>query len=259
MDFERARLERGLTPTAVARELGVPRSTLRDWIARTRGGSLTPGQRAFFETPDGLALLRTLLVAAIFVMNLCGGLGVTMVRTFFTHAGLDELIACSETSLCRMRRAMITAIGAWGDAEDRELARSMPTRDILACVDENFHAAMMLVAMEPVSGMLLVERYATRRDGATWADALREAKAVWPVRLLALVGDEAKGLIRCAQKHLGVLKASDLFHVQYEISRGVGGTVGRTVREAERNLETARADREAVLSLIHISEPTRPY
>ena len=94
MDFERARLERGLTPTAVARELGVPRSTLRDWIARTRGGSLTPGQRAFFETPDGLALLRTLLVAAIFVMNLCGGLGVTMVRTFFTHAGLDELIAC---------------------------------------------------------------------------------------------------------------------------------------------------------------------
>jgi hypothetical protein len=246
VDFERARRERGLTPTEAAREAGVPRSTLRDWIARTRGGSLTPGQRAFFETPDGLALLRTLLVAAIFVMNLCGGLGVAMVRAFFRHAGLDELIACSETSLRRSRSAMITAISAWGDAQDRELAQTMPTRDILACVDENFHAAMMLVAMEPVSGMLLVERYATHRDGATWAEALREVKAVWPVRLLALVGDEARGLIRCAQKHLGVLKASDLFHVQYEISRGVAGTVGRSVREAERDLETARAACEAV-------------
>ena len=246
VDFERARRERGLTPTQAARELGVPRSTRRDWIARTRGGSLTPGQRAFFETPDGLVLLRSLLVAALFVMNLCGGLGVAMVRAFFTHAGLDELIACSETSLRRTRRSMITAIGAWGDAQDRELARTMPRKDILACVDENFHAAMMLVAMEPVSGMLLVERYAPRRDGATWAGALREATTVWPVRLIALVGDEAKGLIRCAREHLGVLKGSDLFHVQHEITRGVAGTVGRMVRQAERDLDTARADRETV-------------
>ena len=221
MDFERARRERGLTPTEAAREAGVPRSTLRDWIARTRGGSLTPGQRAFFETPDGLALLRTLLVATIFVMNLCGGLGVAMVRAFFRHAGLDELSACSETSLRRSRSAMITAISAWGDAQDRELAQTMPTRDILACVDENFHAAMMLVAMEPVSGMLLVERDATHRDGATWAEALREVKAVWPVRLLALVGDEARGLIRCAQKHLGVLKASELSQDRVEDARNV--------------------------------------
>lgn len=101
-----------------------------------------------------------------------------MMRAFFTHAGLDELVACSETSLRRTRRAMITAIGAWGDAQDRELARTMPHRDILACVDENFHAAMLLVAMEPVSGMLLVERWATHRDGATWAGALREAMTV---------------------------------------------------------------------------------
>ncbi len=242
LDFEAAREARGLTQREAATELGVPLETLRGWRDRVAQSGLTPAQRAFFERPDGVRFLAVLLVAALFGMNVCGGLGVAMVRVFFTLTGLHTLIACSETSLLRMRRRMLAAIGAWGDAQDLALAHTMTCKDILACFDENFHERMMLVAMEPVSGFLLVETVADRRDGATWAAILRAALAKWPVRLVALVGDEAKGLIRCATVWLGVAKGSDLFHVQHEICRGTAGALTQLVGRAQSDLDAARAD-----------------
>jgi len=242
LDFEAARQARGLTQREAAQALGVPLETLLGWRDRVARSGLPPAQRAFFESPEGVRFLAVLLVATLFVMNVCGGLGVAMVRVFFTLTGLHTLIACSETSLRRMRARMLAAIGAWGDAQDAVLAQAMAPRDILACLDENFHAAMMLVAMEPVSGFLLVETVADRRDGETWAATLRAALAKWPVRLVALVGDEAKGLIRCARVWLGVAKGSDLFHVQHEICRGTAGALTQRVGRAQADLDAARAD-----------------
>ena len=240
LDFEAARRERKLTQQQAADELGVARTTLLGWVARAGGTTLTPAQRAFFESPDGVQFLRVLLVAALFTMNLCGGLGVAMVRTFFSLTGLHALVACSESSLRKARNAMIIATGAWGDAQDAALSKGMTPKEIIGGVDENFHEAMMLVAMESVSGFLLVEKASERRDGKTWARALREGLAKWPVRLVGLIGDEAKGLIRCALEELGVLKGSDLFHVQHEICRGVSGAMGRLVRAAEKARDKAR-------------------
>lgn len=246
LDFETARREREQTQQEAADEAGVSRTTLLGWAARAASSSLTPGQRAFFESPDGVLFLRVLVVAALFVMNLCGGLGVAMVRTFFILTGLHTVIACSETSLRRARKAMIGNIGEWGDAQDVELAKDMKPKDILGAFDENFHDAMMLVAMEAVSDFILVEKVAEHRDAKTWAVALREALAKWPVRLLGLIGDEAKGLIRCALVELGVLKGSDLFHVQHEICRGVSGAIGRLVSAARKARDKAREALEAV-------------
>lgn len=247
LDFEAARRERKLTQQQAADALGVCRTTLLGWTARAAGTSLTPAQRAFFESPDGVQFLRVLLVAALFVMNLCGGLGVAMVRTFFTFAGLHTLIACSETSLRKARSAMIAATGAWGDVQDQALAKGMAPKEILGGFDENFHDAMMLVAMDAVSDFLLVEKISERRDGKTWAKVMREALAKWPaVRLIGLIGDEAKGLIRCALVELKVLKGSDLFHVQHEICRGVSGAIGRLVRAAQKARDEAREACEAV-------------
>jgi hypothetical protein len=45
-----------------------------------------------------------------------------MVRTFFTLTALHTLVACSESSLRKTRKAMIGAIGAWGDSQDAALA-----------------------------------------------------------------------------------------------------------------------------------------
>lgn len=239
IDFEASRRDRARTQQQIADELGVPRTTLLGWAARAAATPLTPAQRAFFESPDGVLFLGVLRTAALLVMNLMGGLGVAMVRTFFTLTGLHALMACSESSLRTSRATMIAAIGAWGDAQDADLAARMTPKEILASLDENFHERMTLVAMEAVSGFLLVEKAAERRDAKTWATALREGIRGWPVTIVGLIGDEAKGLIRCALQELGVLKGSDLFHVQYEISRGVGGAVGRLVRAAEKARDKA--------------------
>jgi len=246
LDFEAARRDRALTQQQAADDLGVPRTTLLGWAARAAATELTPAQRAFFESPDGVQFLRVLLTAALFVMNLSGGLGVAMVRTFFTLTGLHTLVACSESSLRKTRKAMIGAIGAWGDTQDAALAAGMTPKDIFVGFDENFHRGMTLVAMEATSGFLLVEKAAEHRDAKTWAAALREGIRAWPVTIVGLIGDEAKGLIRCALQELGVLKGSDLFHVQYEIGRGVSGAIGRLVRAAEKAREQATAALAAV-------------
>jgi len=65
LDFEAARRERKLTQQQAADELGVARTTLLGWVARAGGNMLTPAQRAFFESPDGVQFLRVLLVAAL--------------------------------------------------------------------------------------------------------------------------------------------------------------------------------------------------
>src|SRR5581483_11563803 len=155
---------------------------------------------------------------------------------------LDGLLACSDTTLLRTRRAMIEATGTWGDAQDAILARTMAPKDILVGADENFHDAMMLVAMEPVSGFVLVEQGADRRDGETWTKTLRGALAKWPVRLVALVGDEAKGLLHCAMTGLGVPKVSDVFHVLHTLCGGTAGALAQQVRGAQTALDTARAE-----------------
>ena len=239
LDFEAARHERARTQQQAAEALGVPRTTLLGWVARAAATELTPAQRTFFESPDGVQFLRVLLTAALFVMNLSGGLGVAMVRTFFTLTGLHTLVACSESSLRKTRSTMIDAIGAWGDTQGATLAADMAPKDILVGVDENFHRGMMLVAMDAVSGFVLVEKAAEHRDARTWATALREGACKWPVKIVGLIGDEAKGLIRCALQELGVLKGSDLFHVQHEICSGVSGAVGRMVRAAEKARDKA--------------------
>src|SRR5581483_218057 len=242
LEFQSALRDRPLTQQEAADELGVARTTLLGWRDRIARTDLTPAQRAFFESPDGVQFLHVLRLAALFVMNQCGGLGVAMVRAFFTLARLDGLLACSDTTLLRTRRAMIEATGTWGDAQDAILARTMAPKDILVGADENFHDAMMLVAMEPVSGFVLVEQGADRRDGETWTKTLRGALAKWPVRLVALVGDEAKGLLHCAMTGLGVPKVSDVFHVLHTLCGGTAGALAQQVRGAQTALDTARAE-----------------
>ena len=53
-----------------SKELGVPRTTLRHWLARKDSLDVSSVVAAFFEHPDGLAFLHRLVVATPFVMLL---------------------------------------------------------------------------------------------------------------------------------------------------------------------------------------------
>ena len=43
-------------------------------------------------------------------------------------------------------------------------------------VDETFHPEICLVAIEPVSNFILLERYAADRSAATWTQALEQCR-----------------------------------------------------------------------------------
>jgi hypothetical protein len=136
----------------------------------------------------------------------------------------------------------------------------MAPKEIALAEDETFHPQICLVALEPVSGFLVVEQYAARRDQATWDQAVQQALAGLPLTVALQVGDEAKGLLAHARQGLGVPHSPDLFHVQHELSRATAPTLAARTRHAQeyldgaqQRLEQARAQRDEAAG-----QPRRP-
>jgi hypothetical protein len=247
IDLEAARQARAST-RAVARTRGVSESTLRGWRQRAHDDDLSDPVRRFFETPEGLRLLHRIVTAALVVIVLMGGNGVALVRAFLVWCGLDGLVACSDRHLHGRVSALHDAVGAWGDAERARLAVTMPTRALSICADETFHDGMLLVAQEPRSGFLLVEKRSERRDAQTWDRAVREGIAGLPVTIEQVTSDEADGLIAMARKHLGAQHTSDVFHGQHELCGGLLGALRSPLRVAREALDAARSALDKVVA-----------
>ena len=111
----------------------------------------------------------------------------------------------------------------------------MPPRQITVAEDETFHPDICLVAMEPVSGFLLVEQYEPQRDADTWNQCLQEKLQPLPVTVCQVVSDAAKALVRQTEILLGVHHSPDLFHVQHDMVQATSlALAGQTERAAER-------------------------
>ena len=61
--------------------------------------------------------------------------------------------------------------------------------------DETFHPQICVVAIEPVSNYILVEKYVKHRDGKTWNDVVSQALNDLPVEVIQVTSDEGRGLI----------------------------------------------------------------
>ena len=101
----------------------------------------------------------------------------------------------------------------------------MPEKIITLCEDETFHPEICLVAMEPVSNFILVERYAMNREAKTWNEAVSDALSNFPVEVIQVASNEGRSLISHALKGLKVHHSPDCFHVIYEIEKGTCGAL----------------------------------
>jgi hypothetical protein len=79
----------------------------------------------------------------------------------------------------------------------------MSHRDLTVCEDETFHPQICLVALEPVSGFLLLEQYAADRQAATWTQALKAALVGLDVAVIQGTSDEAGALQSACRGGLG--------------------------------------------------------
>ena len=222
-----------------AEMVDVPRSTLRYWLARKNGIDAHPVLIEFFESPVGIAFLHRLVTAAHVSFTKDGTASIHNVSDFLEKSGLSPFVASSYSSQRRVSKHLDDNIIQFGKIEGKRLGQQMPIKAITLCEDETFHPEICLVAIEPVSNFILVEKYAMDRKTKTWDEAVCDGLENLPVEVIQVASDEGRSLISHALKGLKVHHSPDCFHVIYEIGRGTCGALMSKIRKAEKEHENA--------------------
>ena len=229
--------EQTISQRDFAKKTGVPRSTLRYWVARKNSIDADPVLIAFFESPVGIAFLHRLVTSAHVSFTKAGTASIHNVSDFLDRSGLSPFVASSYSCQRRVSEQLDENIIQYGKIEDERLGQQMPGKIITLCEDETLHPEICLVAIEPVSNFILVERYAMNREAKTWNEAVNDALGNLPLEVIQVASDEGRSLISHALKGLKVHHSPDCFHVIYEIGKGTCGALMSNVKKAEKEYE----------------------
>jgi hypothetical protein len=238
VEFE-ATADRAISQRRFAQERGLPRTTLQYWLSRKAAIDADPAVISFFESPVGLAFLHRLMIAAHFVFTQAGPCGIRLICQFLELSKLDRFVAASYGSQQQVSQEMEAEIAAFGKQERSRLAAGMAAKKISICEDETFHPETCLVAIEPVSGFILVEKYAAHRDAETWNKAIGQATEGLAVAVIQSCSDEAGGILRHVREELGAHHSPDLFHPQQELHKATSLPLQSQVSQASQKVEQA--------------------
>jgi hypothetical protein len=238
VEFEAAK-ERAISQRQFAQARELPRTTLQYWLSRKAAIDADPALIAFFESPVGLAFLHRLVIATHLVFTQVGPCGIRLICQFMELSKLDRFVAASYGSQQEVSRKMEAEIGDFGQPERARLAAGMAGKKISICEDETFHPETCLVAIEPASGFILVEKYAEHRDAETWNEAIKQATKGLAVEVIQSCSDEAAGILRHVREELGAHHSPDLFHPQQELQKATSLALEAQVSQASQAVEEA--------------------
>jgi hypothetical protein len=225
-----------------ARAAGLPHTTLRYWRQRQRRTAAPAALVAFFDSPEGLAFLKRLLLAVHLVFQQNGTAGLRPLCRFLELAQLAPFVAASYGTHQRLATLLQDLLAQYDQEQRQRLAPHMPAKAITLCEDENFHGAQpCLVAIEPLSNFLVLETYQPQRDAATWNAAVQTALQGLPVTVVQVTSDLAKGLQAHAKDGLGVHHSPDLMHVQADLHKATGLPLRRHLENAREKHQQAQA------------------
>ncbi|WP_300988887.1 hypothetical protein [Thiocapsa sp.] len=139
----------------MATEMGIARSTLRDWCGEVPRGDPPTGLTAFARTPEGIDWLHRLVLAAHFSITLRAAGGTRLVSEFLELSGLSAFVGVSDGAQHALNVALETAVVAVAAQQRTALAEGMPARAVTVCEDETFHPGICLVNIEPVSNFIV--------------------------------------------------------------------------------------------------------
>lgn len=223
----------------LASELGIPRTTLQHWLKRKGSIDADPEVIAFFESPAGAAFLHRLVLGSHFVFTLMGPCGIRLVCRYLELTGLDQFVAASYSPHQKVSVAMEEAVIEFGQAERKRLGQDMLPKQITICEDETYHPEICLVAIEPASNFILLEKYAKSRQAQEWTKAIEETTTELPVKIIQSASDEGRGIVKHVKKDLGAHHSPDLFHVQNEVVKGPGTALAGRKRQAAKAMDEA--------------------
>jgi hypothetical protein len=202
---------------------------------------------AFFESHEGQEFLHQFCVALLAELYERGNASLGVLSTFLHRANLHYFVAASETNLQRAAAELERHIIAFGQEERRRLAGVMPRKTISIAEDETFPSRTCLVAIEPVSNFILLERLTDDRKAGTWNESMHDALSGLAVTTMQSVSDEGKSVVKHAVEGLGAHHSPDLFHIQQEITKAASTQLRLQVKRGE---ETVRKQREKTTSEI---------
>jgi Family of unknown function (DUF6399) len=222
--------------------LEVPFSTMQSWQTQENRQEIEPELTEFISTPIGQKFLNRLVNAAHMAIRYSHG-GIRGLQEFLQLSKLDNFVASSEGALhafvVRSEKHML----AFGASQEMLLVQSLKQRKITVALDEMFRGRHpCLVAIEIVSGYILLEKFTDDRSAATWVKELKPKLAKLDVQLDQVVSDLCGGIRACA-KELGAVHSPDIFHSQQEITKATSAPLA----SQEESFKTALDDAEKKL------------
>jgi transposase-like protein len=239
--FEEAKKKLGFNQRSFAKIFGIPHSTFQQWIQNKASINAPPEVIAFLESPAGYVFLHQIVMAALFVITQMAPGSIRMCSTFLKLSGLEEFVASSYGSVQKVVTEMEEQILLFGRIEFERLGREMKFKRVTIFEDETFHPQICLVAIEAASGFIFLEAYAEARDSETWKKMLKKALGNLPIEIVQVTSDEAKALVKHAEKEIGANHSPDLFHVIHELFKGTSLAMAREVKAARSAVEDAKA------------------
>lgn len=226
----------------LAEELQIPRTTLQYWLKQKETIDADPELISFFESPVGVGFLHRLVLGAHFTMTQLGPCSPRLVSQYLELTGLNQFVAASYSAQRKVTVSMEKAIMDFGKEEEKRLAAGMSPKEITVCQDEMFKNAVYLVAIDPVSNMILLEVAAPNRTADEWTKAMEKSVGHLPVKIIQSTSDEAAGIRAHVKNDLGAHHSPDLFHVQQDVVKGMYPALGAKTRQAGEELQKAKVE-----------------
>jgi len=224
----------------VARQTGLSKSSvhrLGHAMVRRNGHP----ESWLWETEDGHRWFIRLVVAVLYIFGLKRGVGAETMREFFACLHLERHVGCSPSTLRavmdKLEHLVVETTTRW-ECEGIATGQIGP---IVGAVDETFLERMMLVFMDLVSGYVLLEEVADDRTYATWYGRVKARLEPMKTRVLYLVSDRAKALMKLAETGLECQSIPDLFHLLHDLVKGYALALSRQLKTARQARSHAQA------------------
>lgn len=244
-EFEQARREESESMRSFSQRAEIPRTTFQYWRERRDKIDAPPGVVEFFESSEGLEFLHQIVTAAQFTITELAGGGIRVVCQFLHLSGLSAFVASSYGAQRQAIINMENEIISYGRQERSRLADAMVFKRITICEDETYHQMILLVAIHPGSGYILLERYVSRLESKAWDLAIEEALEGLNVAVVQQTSDEGSVLLSHGKNGLDVHHSPDVWHGQNELNKATVRVLSSKERKREKACEIAHKKKEA--------------
>lgn len=227
--------ENNMSQREACQLIRVPRSSFQRWMrSPTPTHSYNQKEHEFFKSPEGILCLHRIVLSAAKTIRY-GSKGIRGIQEFLELSQLDRWVASSTGALYDWVSKIETTIFQYGCEQRSKSSEGMARKKISICQDENFHeSAPCLVAIEPVSNFILVEKMTEDRSKEEWKKAVEEGLRGINVEVIQSTSDEGAAILAHVKQELKAEHSSDLFHIQQELSRATSFPLKSQEKEFEK-------------------------